>query len=523
MTGCSYQSMACGCQHNALRGCFQLTRTQHLRHKVSLKPYRPCGMTVNCQRKQQAVASDNAPVSTETYSEESHDDVKSSHDTPPKTKQATFLETWLQSQGMPEPQVKIKAMYRANQNIDITVAAQDLHAGDTVLRIPEHLIITLKGVFEDEAMAELLTTDKLSELACVTLYMMYEKMNGKKSRWHHYIKELDRQRGRGQMGAKSPLLWEEGQVESLLAGSPVVNMVKDRLKGIEKEYQELDTVWFMAGSLFRNYPYDIPTEAFSLQLFTQAFATVQASIVHLQDVTLSKRFALVPLGPPLLSYSSTSKAMLKYDSSSREVRLTVDRDYKEGEPVFAWCGPQPNSRLLLNYGIVDEQNPNDKMTITATIPNNDPLFPQKRYLLQQHNMSSQQSFQLQRHHDLPPNLLPYLRLGHCTSSDELKQHGAFSQNSAALPPHQEAQVLQNLASCLQQRLQRYRTSQEEDDAVVVDPRAGPREKVAARLLRIEKSILSGALAKVANLPGGTEAVQATCQKGQRSIFPVKLV
>ena len=69
-----------------------------------------------------------------------------------------------------------------------------------------------------------------------------------------------------------------------------------------------------------------------------------------------------------------------------------------GEPVYAWCGPQPNSRLLLNYGIVDEQNPNDKMTITATISNNDPLFPQKRYLLQQHNMSSQQSFQLQRHH-----------------------------------------------------------------------------------------------------------------------------
>lgn len=79
------------------------------------------------------------------------------------------------------------------------------------------------------------------------------------------------------------------------------------MQGIEREYQELDTVWFMAGSLFKNYPYDIPTEAFSLTLFTQAFATVQASIVHLQDVPLSKRFALVPLGPPLLSYSSTSK------------------------------------------------------------------------------------------------------------------------------------------------------------------------------------------------------------------------
>lgn len=51
---------------------------------------------------------------------------------------------------MPQPKVQIKATYRANQNIDVTVAAQDLHAGDTVLRVPEHLIITLKGVFEDE-------------------------------------------------------------------------------------------------------------------------------------------------------------------------------------------------------------------------------------------------------------------------------------------------------------------------------------------------------------------------------------
>ena len=34
------------------------------------------------------------------------------------------------------------------------------------------------------------------------------------------------------MGAKSPLLWDKGQVENLLAGSPVVNMVKDRLKVI---------------------------------------------------------------------------------------------------------------------------------------------------------------------------------------------------------------------------------------------------------------------------------------------------
>ena len=33
----------------------------------------------------------------------------------------------------------------------------------------------------------------------------------------------------------------------------------------------------------------------------------QSSVVHLQGVPLSRRFALVPLGPPLLSYSPTAK------------------------------------------------------------------------------------------------------------------------------------------------------------------------------------------------------------------------
>ena len=44
-----------------------------------------------------------------------------------------------------------------------------------------------------------------------------------------------------------------------------------------------------------------------------------------------------------------------------------------GEPVYAWCGPQPNQRLLLNYGIVDESNPHDRLQLTATIPSSDRL------------------------------------------------------------------------------------------------------------------------------------------------------
>ncbi len=54
-------------------------------------------------------------------------------------------------------------------------------------------------------------------------------------------------------------------------------MAMSVVQGIEKEYEELDTVWFMGGSLFKNYPYDIPTEAFSFQIFKQAFAAIQVT------------------------------------------------------------------------------------------------------------------------------------------------------------------------------------------------------------------------------------------------------
>ena len=53
-------------------------------------------------------------------------------------------------------------------------------------------------------MAELLATGKLTELACLTLYLAYEKKRGKDSCWYHYIRELDRC---GCIGASRPCIY----------------------------------------------------------------------------------------------------------------------------------------------------------------------------------------------------------------------------------------------------------------------------------------------------------------------------
>ncbi|CAD7702467.1 unnamed protein product, partial [Ostreobium quekettii] len=176
---------------------------------------------------------------------------------------------WLQEAGTPVENIDIQSVRIGGKDIDKIVAARPISAGELAISVPERMVVTLDAVFEDEAIAELLTTNKLSELACLTLYLMYEKKEGKQSFWYPYIKELDRLRARGQSGVESPILWPQEEAERLLAGSTVLEAVMERKAGILDEYQECDTVWYLAGSLFNKYPYDIPTEAFSSKLFLQ--------------------------------------------------------------------------------------------------------------------------------------------------------------------------------------------------------------------------------------------------------------
>ncbi|CAN1725369.1 hypothetical protein LINPERHAP1_LOCUS42 [Linum perenne] len=194
------------------------------------------------------------------------------------------LKSWMHQNGLPPCKVLLKDRPSFNENhcsIHYVAASEDLQAGDVAFSVPNSLVVTLDRVLGNETVAELLTTNKLSELACLALYLMYEKKQGKKSFWYPYIRELDRQRGRGQLAVESPLLWSDDEL-AYLKGSPTQAEILERADGIKREYDELDTVWFMAGSLFQQYPYDIPTEAFSFEIFKQAFVAVQSCVVHLQ-------------------------------------------------------------------------------------------------------------------------------------------------------------------------------------------------------------------------------------------------
>lgn len=382
--------------------------------------------------------------------------------------------------------------------IHYVAASEDLQASDVAVSVPNSLVVTLERVLGNETLAELLTTNKLSELACLALYLMYEKKQGKKSFWYPYIRELDRQRGRGQLAVESPLLWSEAEL-AYLTGSPTKAEVLDRADGIKREYEELDTVWFMAGSLFQQYPYDIPTEAFPFEIFKQAFVAIQSCVVHLQKVSLARRFALVPLGPPLLAYSSNCKAMLTAVDGA--VELVVDRPYKAGEPIVVWCGPQPNSKLLLNYGFVDEDNPYDRIAVEAALNTEDPQYQDKRMVAQRNGKLSVQVFQVYtgKEKEAVSDILPYLRLGYVSDPSEMQSVISSQGPVCPVSPCMEQAVLDQLTVYFRTRLAGYCTSISEDELMLADPNLNPKKRVATQLVRLEKKMLNACLQAAVDL------------------------
>uniref|UniRef100_A0A0E0MKY5 Rubisco LSMT substrate-binding domain-containing protein n=1 Tax=Oryza punctata TaxID=4537 RepID=A0A0E0MKY5_ORYPU len=427
------------------------------------------------------------------------------------TASANGFSDWLREHGLPPGKVAILdrpvPCFREGKDLPLhyVAAGQDLEAGDVAFEVPMSLVVTLERVLGDESVAELLTTNKLSELACLALYLMYEKKQGQDSFWYPYIKELDRQRGRGQLAVESPLLWSENELNHL-KGSPIRDEVIARDEGIRREYNELDTLWFMAGSLFQQYPFDIPTEAFPFEIFKQAFVAVQSCVVHLQKVSLARRFALVPLGPPLLTYKSNCKAMLTAVGDS--VRLVVDRPYKAGEPIIVWCGPQPNSRLLLNYGFIDEDNPYDRI---ASLNTEDPQFQEKRMVAQRNGKLAIQNFHVcvGKEKETIAEMLPYLRLGYISDPDEMQAILSSEGDTCPVSPCTERAVLDQLVGYLESRLADYPTTLDEDDAMLADGNLEPKKEVATRLVRLEKKLLHGCLQAanefINDLPDHTES------------------
>lgn len=134
--------------------------------------------------------------------------------------------------------------------------------------------------------------------------------------------------------------------------------------------------------------------------------------------------------------------------------------------------------------------------ITVTLSNQDPLFQQKRTVLQQHGLATMQTFDLKRgQQPLAPMLIPYMRLAYTNDASMLSSI-QFVKGASGPDPNLDRIVSCQLISFFNQQLNAYKHSLEKDLEVIEDPKSTPREKIAARLTKIEKSIWQSCIEEV---------------------------
>mmetsp|Transcript_16450 Transcript_16450/g.43035 ORF Transcript_16450/g.43035 Transcript_16450/m.43035 type:complete len:166 (+) Transcript_16450:1112-1609(+) len=124
----------------------------------------------------------------------------------------------------------------------------------------------------------------------------------------------------------------------------------------------------------------------------------------------------------------------------------------------------------------------------------------KRPPYRQTNLRPPRPLTWQKNKPLPPMLLPYMRLAMANTVQELQQVAFGPTTARPVGPEQEAAVLAQLSTAIQRRLQAYKFPVTKDIEVMADPAASPRQKVAARLCKIEKEILLESLEQLGGPP-----------------------
>ncbi|KAJ0111887.1 hypothetical protein Patl1_02965 [Pistacia atlantica] len=202
------------------------------------------------------------------------------------------------------------------------------------------------------------------------------------------------------------------------------------------------------------------------------------------------------------------------------VQLVVDRPYKAGESivvwydicfighnseaaqlVLSWCGPQPNSKLLINYGFVDEDNSYDRLVVEAALNTEDPQYQDKRMVAQRNGKLSVQVFHVYagREKEAVADMLPYLRLGYVSDTSEMQSVISSLGPVCAVSSCMERAVLDQLADYFTRRLAGYPTTLSEDESLLADSNLKPKKRVATQLVRLEKKMLHACLQATADL------------------------
>lgn len=380
---------------------------------------------------------------------------------------------WLKELGVSEPRVSIKNFGESGFGC---IAKKPIKAGEDIFRLPENFTVSSIDVANHPIISSV--AEGSDDLVGLSLWLMVER-SSPSSPWTPFL-------GSFPESTLSPLLWEEGERERLLRGSPILADVKERVRILEQKFESLK------NTHFDRFPEKFSPEIFNLQNFKKSFAVVLSRVIYLPSLDI---LALVPLAD-MVNHKSGCGAVTDFRGEDNMIVLVADRDYEEGEEVFCSYGVErSNADLLISYGFVPENNKSDFLELTVGLVPADRLFAMKRQLAAEAGFTEKQPFPLFPDR-LPTQLLTYVRLSRL-QDPALFAKVAFERDSM-LTEANEYEVLMLLMGECREKLAAYTGSLEDDMQIVKQKNLSPEEKLAAKLRMGEKSILNAAMASLRN-------------------------
>ncbi|XP_063096917.1 actin-histidine N-methyltransferase isoform X4 [Cavia porcellus] len=175
------------------------------------------------------------------------------------------------------------------------------------------------------------------------------------------------------------------------------------------------------------------------------------------------------------------------------------QDFRAGEQIYIFYGTRSNAEFVIHSGFFFDNNSHDRVKIKLGVSKSDRLYAMKAEVLARAGIPTSSVFAL--HFTEPPisaQLLAFLRV-FCMTEEELKEHllgenaidRIFTLGNSEFPVSWENEVklwsfLEDRASLL---LKTYKTTIEEDKAVLKGPELPTRMKMAVKLRLGEKEIL----------------------------------
>ncbi|ESO05339.1 hypothetical protein HELRODRAFT_77693 [Helobdella robusta] len=242
------------------------------------------------------------------------------------------------------------------------MASRDISPNSIVISIPERFIISTKSVAEcaiKDYIIKYKSGVRLSPLEALAFFVMYEKSLGLNSTWFPYLNMLP--------SAYSLLhLWSDDELE--LLPTFISSSVSCQKQDVKCSYEKIKKVIMLMCNQQVISESQIEIH-FNFYLFQWALSTLMTRSVYMKQ-KISYNWltadadvcALVPF-LDMFNHSPAAKMAAGFNEHNQHYEIKTFDSFKKFDQVFITYGSHDNTNLLINYGFLWPDNPNDCVMI----------------------------------------------------------------------------------------------------------------------------------------------------------------